>query len=93
MADSFEAAIRANYPPPAFDAEIQQLADFMRSLSVVEGDQILLSHIPNVGFHCDVIGKTQFSIKNKDFSKAVWDIYLGPNNLGDAIKKGLTSRL
>ena len=27
------------------------------------------------------------------FSRAVWDIYLGRNNLGEGIKKGLVSRV
>jgi hypothetical protein len=93
MAESFESAIRANHPEPAFNAEIKQLVGFMKSITVAEGDQILLTHIPDVGFHVELIGKTKFAIKNKDFSKAVWDIYLGPNNLGDAVKKGLVSRL
>ncbi len=93
MAEAFESAIRANYPAPAFDNEIQTLTNFMRSSSVAAGDHIWLTHIPDVGFHCEMVGKTQFTIRNKDFSKAIWNIYLGPNNLGDSVKAGLTSRL
>lgn len=93
MAEAFESAIRANYPAPAFDSEIKTLTDFMRSISVVEGDHVWLTHIPDVGFHCEVVGKTQLTIRSKGFSKAIWDIYLGPNNLGDSVKKGLTNRL
>jgi hypothetical protein len=26
------------------------------------------------------------------FARAVWDIYLGRNNVGDAVKSGLVSR-
>jgi hypothetical protein len=60
---------------------------------VAAGDHIWLTHIPDVGFHCEMVGKTQFTIRNKGFSQAIWNIYLGPNNLGEAVKTGLTSRL
>ena len=31
--------------------------------------------------------------QNPHFSRAVWDMYLGRNNVSDSIKKGLVSRL
>jgi hypothetical protein len=40
-----------------------------------------------------VVNKGEFTIDNPAFSQAVWDIYLGKNNIGEGIKKGLTSRL
>ena len=47
----------------------------------------------SVGLHVAMPGKVDFLIKNPKFSKAVWDVYLGKNNVGEAVKKGLTSRL
>jgi hypothetical protein len=93
MAEAFQVAIRANYPEPAFATEVNTLVQTMRSETAAKGDHIYLMHLPGVGLHCRLIGKTEFLIKNPQFSRAVWDIYLGKNNLGEGIKKGLVSRL
>jgi hypothetical protein len=93
LAEAFRAAIRMNYPEPAFAREITTLTQFLRSTAAQKGDHILLTHVPGVGLQCSLAGKADFLIKNPQFAKAVWDIYLGKNNLGEAIKKGLVSRL
>jgi hypothetical protein len=93
MAEAFQTAIRANYPEPAFAEEVSTLVQTMRAETVSRGDHIYLTHIPDVGLQCRIIGKTEFLIKNPQFSRALWDIYLGKNNLGEAIKKALVSRL
>ena len=93
MAEAFQTAIRANYPAPAFDAELQRLMDYMKAHPVKKGDQVWLTFVPGVGLHCNQVGKGDIKINNPAFAKAVWEIYLGKNNLGESIKKGLTSRL
>jgi hypothetical protein len=93
MAEAFQAAIRLNYPEPAFAAEVSALVQVLQSQTAQKGDQILFTHIPGVGLNFNLVGKVEFTIKNAQFSRAVWDIYLSKNNLGDAIKKGLVSRL
>ena len=93
MASAFETAIRQNYPAPAFEAEVGQLVQLMNAHNAEKGDYIVLTHTPGVGLRCLMPGKVDFTIKNPQFSKAVWDVYLGRNNLGEAIKKGLVSRL
>lgn len=93
MAAAFEEAIRRNYPAPAFEAEVKQLTQSMRDHSADKGDRVSLTHIPGEGLHCLLPGKIDVVIKNPQFSRAVWDIYLGKNNLGDEIKKGLVSQL
>jgi hypothetical protein len=93
MAAAFRDAIRLNYPAPQFDSEVNQLADFLQAHTVKKGDHVWLTHIPGVGLHARLVGKTEAIIRNAAFSKAVWDIYLGKNNLGPSIKEGLTSRL
>jgi hypothetical protein len=93
MAEAFRNAIRMNYPEPAFAQEVNTLSELLSSDTARRGDQILLTHLPDVGLHCLMVGKKEFVIKNVAFSRAVWEIYLGQNNLGDAIKKGLVSRL
>ena len=93
MAEALVTGIRANYGPPAFKDELTTLVETMKSLEVKKGDHVLLWHIPKKGLYCDVAGKKQFHIENVDFSRAVWNIWLGRNNLGEELKKGLTSRL
>jgi hypothetical protein len=93
MAEAFRAAVRRNHPEPAFNDEINTLMQFMRSTTVRKGDHIHLTHVPGIGLHCSMAGKADFLIKNVAFAHAVWEMYLGKNNLGEAIKKGLVSRL
>lgn len=93
MAEAFVAGIRRNYAAPAFAEELQLLAELIRANPVKKGDVVLLTHIPQVGLHCQLVGKTEQLIKNVAFAQAVWEIYLGRNNIDDAIRKSLTSRL
>jgi hypothetical protein len=93
LAGAFRAAIRMNYPEPAFAREVDTLSQFLRSTALQKGDHIHLTHVPGVGLQCSLAGKADFLIKNPRFSRAVWDIYLGKKNLGEEIKKGLVSRL
>jgi hypothetical protein len=92
MAAAFQDAIRKNHPAPAFDAEVGQLVRAMQGHDALKGDHIFLTHVPGDGLHCQIPGKVDFVIRTPQFSKAVWDIYLGQSNLGESIKKGLTSR-
>jgi hypothetical protein len=93
LAEAFLIAIRQNYPAPAFAPEVDRLTATLRDLEMKKGDHVYLTHLPGVGLRCNVIGKGDFTIENPQFSRAVWDIYFGKNNLGEGIKKGLTSRL
>lgn len=93
IAEAFRLAVRQNYPSPAFDDEVNRLIGMIREIDFKKGDHVYLTHQPGIGLRCQVIGKGDFVIENPDFSRAIWDIYLGKNNLGDGIKKGLTSRL
>ncbi|HEY7425833.1 MAG TPA: chalcone isomerase family protein [Gemmataceae bacterium] len=93
IAEAFLVAIRQNYQPPDFDAEVDRLTQKMREMSFNKGDNIYLTHLPGVGLRCNVVNKGEFTIENPNFSRAVWDIYLGKYNVGEGIKKGLTSRL
>lgn len=92
MASSFREAVRLNYPAGTFEEELNTLADFMQANPVKKGDQVWLTHIPGVGFR-GRLGSKAVLIRNPRFSRAIWDIYLGKNNIGEPIKQGLTSRL
>jgi hypothetical protein len=93
MAAAFQAAVRANHPEPAFAAEVEQLTRLLQGDAARKGDHIFLTHLPGTGLHVSMAGKADFTIRNPAFSRAVWDIYLGRNNLGEGIKKGLVSRV
>ena len=93
IAEAFLVAIRQNYPMPAYNEEVNHLVDKMREIDLKKADHIYLTHQPGIGLRCMVVGKGDFTIDNPDFSRAIWDIYLGKSNLGEGIKKGLTSRL
>jgi Chalcone isomerase-like len=93
MAEAFRSAIRQNYAEPLFPDEINSMVECIQAHEVHKGDQVWLTHVPNVGLSINLVGKKNLLIRNPQFSQAVWDIYLGKNNLGDAIKKGLVSRL
>jgi hypothetical protein len=93
MAEAFRAAIRMNYAEPAFAEEVDRLAQMLRNDTARKGDHIILTHVPGVGLQVSLAGKVDFLIKNPRFSRAIWDIYLGKQNLGESIKQGLVSRL
>lgn len=93
IAEAFLVAIRRNYPTPYFNDEVNRLVEMMREINFTKGDNIYLTHQPGIGLRCQVIGKGDITIDNPDFSRAIWDIYLGNNNIGEGIKKGLISRL
>jgi hypothetical protein len=93
IAEAFLIAIRQNYPTPYFNEEINRLVEMMREIDFKKGDNIYLTHQPGIGLRCQVIGKGDITIENPDFSRAIWDIYFGKNNIGEKIKKGLIARL
>src|SRR5262245_8860420 len=93
LAQAFQEAIRLNYAAPTFDQEITKLGDVLKAQSIKKGDKMQLIHVPGVGVECVLNGKTEVTINNVAFAKAVWEIYLGPKNLGPEIKAGLVFRL
>lgn len=93
LAESFRDAVRRNYPEPVFEDEVKRLVQALQDESIQKDDHIYLTHIPGVGLQCNLAGKSEYLIRNPDFSRAVWDIFLGRNNLGEGIKHGLVARV
>jgi hypothetical protein len=93
MAEAFETAIRANYPAPMFGEEMKTLVQLVQKETLHKDDHVLLTYLPEVGLECQIVNKSDFTIRNVSFARAVWDIYLGKNNLGENIKKDLLSRV
>ena len=93
MAEAVEKAIHNSRGADAFPGELKSLGETMRAMELKKGEHVRLTNIPGKGVECDVAGKKMLLIENTDFSKAVWEIYLGKNNIDDNIKKALVSRL
>ena len=92
MARAFKDAIRANYPNQ-FTEEIKKLTAIMEAQKAEKGDHVWLTYIPGYGIHVNLVGKKSEFIPGVKFGRAVWEIYLGPKNIGEAVKNGLISRL
>ena len=93
MAAAIKASITANYPEPQFATERRVLEQYIAANPVKRGEHVWLTHVPGVGLSWKIADKKEILIKNPKFSKAVWDIYFGPKNIGVAIKRNLSSRL
>jgi hypothetical protein len=93
MFAGIRTGIRLNHASDAFAAELGQLERLLRAHDLAKGQHILLTYIPKVGVRCEAVGKADATINSPAFAKAVWEIFLGRNNLGDPVKAGLTSRL
>jgi hypothetical protein len=93
MAEAIQTGIRLNHPAEAFSGELTKMAKILGAIEIRKGDQVKLTALPRVGLRCEVIGKADVLLENPAFARAVWDIYLGRQNIGDSIKAGLTSRL
>lgn len=93
LSASFKTAILLNHKAEEFPEELTLLDNLFKEIKVVKGDQIKLTHIPGVGVHCQIVDKIEVTIKSVEFSKAIWEIYMGKNNIGDSIKRGLVAQL
>jgi hypothetical protein len=93
MAKAFKEALRLNYPGKEFEGELAGFASFLQENPAKKGDLIVLTHAPGTGFRCTIAEKVECQINNPAFSRAIWEIYLGKNNLGESIKRGLVGRL
>lgn len=93
MAEAFETITRKNYPAPMFAEEIKSFSNLLRARAATTGDHFFLTHIPKVGLEVKHLGKETVVIRNPQFSQAVWDNYLGKNNAGEDVKRGLLSKL
>jgi hypothetical protein len=57
-----------------------------------KGNRVTLTAAPGAGLRCQVAGKMDAMVGESAFARAVWDMYLGRNNVDDAVKSGLVSR-
>lgn len=93
MYANFRSSILLNHQENEFAEQLPVLENLFKETKVLKGDQVKLTYIPGKGLHCHVIDKIEVTIPGLEFSKAIWEIYLGKKNLGDSIKKGLLSKI
>jgi hypothetical protein len=92
MVDGIRAGIRLNYPADAFSSELARIGQVLQTMRLQKGDRVTLIAAPGTGLRCLVAGKADAMVGDPAFARAVWNIYLGPNNVSDAVKSGLVSR-
>lgn len=94
MVDGLSTGIGYNYDVKTFASDLDALGAYMRAKPLKKGDQVWIMHVPSKGVRVRISGRDEeVSVPNPRFARAIWDIYLGPNNLGRSIKAGLCSRL
>jgi len=92
MVDGIRAGIRLNNPADAFASELARIGQVLQTMRLQKGERVTLIAAPGAGLRCLVTGKADATIGDPAFARAVWDIYLGRNNVSDAVKSGLVSR-
>lgn len=93
MASAYRESIGRSHPAPAFAAELSKLERYFLANPIRQGDHIRLTHVPGVGLGVQINNLPTLMAGGVAFARAAWGTYLGPNNLGMALKNGLTSRL
>lgn len=92
MSKAMSTMITANHHHE-FSDEKQRLESFIRTRPVRRGENVWITHVKGEGTEVAIANDTPLFIANPRFSVAIWNIYLGPRNLGENIKRGLVSRL
>jgi hypothetical protein len=92
MFEGMRTGIRLNHAADAFPEELGQLERSLRPRDLARGQHVRLTWLPRVGLRCEAVGTADVTIRSPAFARAVWEIYLGRNNLGESVKTGLTSR-
>ncbi len=91
LIDSFTDGIKNNYRDISFfKSELDELKDcFVRDAE--EGDKVIFIHNPQIGLVVQVNDKICAEIRNVDFMKAVWSIWLGKKPIDQQMKLQLIS--
>jgi hypothetical protein len=92
VADGIRMGVRLNHPADAFAPELAQIGQILQPMRLDKGDRVTLIAAPGAGLRCQVAGKAEAVVGDAAFARAVWDSYLGPNNLNAAMKSALVSR-
>lgn len=90
---SFKEAFAKNDPEGKFAAESKTMLDHMLTAPLCEGETVQITHLPDQGVACSVRGGEPIVVKNLDFAKVVWNVYMGPNGVCKELRRGLGEKL
>lgn len=93
MAEAFLEAIEKNHDPSTMKPQIAQLDGYLRGKKAKDDDHIAFDHVPGKGVRISRTGREPIFIEGMGFARAVWNIYLGKENVSGDIAQGLVSRL
>lgn len=87
--DAFKSAVGKTYPADKFAAEFAEVAKAVGTMAAKKGDQVILLYTPGTGVRIQIVGKVDVMVKGAAFAQALWEVYLGPKPLEEALKKNL----
>ncbi|MGC3969298.1 MAG: chalcone isomerase family protein [Pirellulales bacterium] len=90
---SFKEAFAKNDPEGKFSAESTTMLEHMLKAPLCEGETVQITHLPNQGVACSVRGQEPVIVKNLDFAKVVWNVYMGPDGVCKELRRGLGQKL
>lgn len=93
MAEAFKDAIKKNHNPTKIQGQIDKMSGYLNASKAEDKHHIMFDHIPGKGVRIERTGQKPIMIEGLDFARAIWDIYLGKENISGDIKKGLTKKL
>lgn len=78
--------------PGEFAAEFKTAGEAISDKEAAKGDHVSLTYLPGTGLRVNIVNKTDFTIKNPAFAKAVWEAYLGEHPVDEKLKSGLVGK-
>lgn len=90
---AFRDAVAKTHPADKFAAEFKQLAEAVGDTPASKGDHVTLLCVPGAGVRIRLADKVDVTVKGADFARALWEIYLGPKPIDEALKRGLVGML
>jgi len=90
---AFKTAVARAYPDDRFAAEFAQVVKAVGDNAAEKGDHVTLLSVPGEGVRIRLGKKVDVTVKNADFARALWEMYLGADPVSDALKASLTDRL
>lgn len=91
--DAMKTAIGNTQDVEKFNGDFAQISTAIGDKALRKGDHVMLLASPNGQLKISIINRVELTIKNPEFSQAVWNIYLGSKPVNAEMKTGLVSRL
>jgi len=89
MVDAFDESFENNAPDArkTMKAEIDQFLGALESVN--DGEQVVLTYVPNAGTTVAINGKERLTIAAPAFAPVLFSVWLGPRPPNPDVKKGL----